>query len=110
MYQLCQKLAANLRKKFKIDNGDVIGIMSPNSPEYPIITYGTLTAGGVVTTLNPIYTACNLFYIFCVQIGLGQMFFSKLSWFWVCIHMKLRTSIAYMVTLRVYGQQWTSIG
>nr|XP_032518153.1 4-coumarate--CoA ligase-like 7 [Danaus plexippus plexippus] len=31
--------------------------MLSNIPEYPIITLGVLSAGGIVTTLNPIYTS-----------------------------------------------------
>ena len=37
--------------------GDVLAIMSPNLPEYPIAFHGVATAGGVNTTLNPTYTA-----------------------------------------------------
>src|SRR5258708_352023 len=37
--------------------GDVLAIMSPNLPEYPIAFHGVATAGGVITTLNPTYTA-----------------------------------------------------
>jgi acyl-CoA synthetase (AMP-forming)/AMP-acid ligase II len=37
--------------------GDVLAIMSPNVPEYPIAFHGVATAGGVNTTLNPTYTA-----------------------------------------------------
>lgn len=36
-------------------------IMLPNSPEYPIIILGILTAGGYVTTVNPTYTVCKFF-------------------------------------------------
>ncbi|XP_063828963.1 uncharacterized protein LOC135078296 [Ostrinia nubilalis] len=56
MYKLTQKFGANLRKKFNIDDGDTVALISPNSPEYPIVTYGVLAAGGIVTTLNPVYT------------------------------------------------------
>ena len=37
--------------------GDVLAIMSPNLPEYPIAFHGVASAGGVNTTLNPTYTA-----------------------------------------------------
>ena len=37
--------------------GDVLAIMSPNLPEYPIAFHGVASAGGVNTTLNPSYTA-----------------------------------------------------
>ena len=37
--------------------GDVVAIMAPNVPEYALIFHGTAYAGGVVTTVNPTYTA-----------------------------------------------------
>jgi acyl-CoA synthetase (AMP-forming)/AMP-acid ligase II len=36
--------------------GEVFAIMMPNLPEFAIAYHGTLTAGGVVTTLSPIAT------------------------------------------------------
>ncbi|CAH0400179.1 unnamed protein product [Chilo suppressalis] len=56
MYKQSRTLATNLIKKFKVRSDDVIGIMSPNIPEYPIVTFGVLAAGGIVTTFNPVYT------------------------------------------------------
>ncbi|XP_044255602.1 4-coumarate--CoA ligase 1-like [Tribolium madens] len=49
-------LNRNLRKKLKLEKGDVIAILLPNSPEFIIATSGALKAGLIVTTLNPIYT------------------------------------------------------
>lgn len=37
--------------------GDVFAIYMPNVPEYAIAFFGVSRAGGVVTTLNPLYTA-----------------------------------------------------
>jgi acyl-CoA synthetase (AMP-forming)/AMP-acid ligase II len=37
--------------------GDVLGIMSPNVPEYAVAFHGAAWAGGIVTTINPTYTA-----------------------------------------------------
>jgi len=37
--------------------GDVLAIYSPNLPEYAIAFFGATRAGGIVTTLNPLYTA-----------------------------------------------------
>ena len=42
--------------------GDVVAILSPNLPEYPIAFHGVATAGGVNTTLNPTYTADEIAY------------------------------------------------
>ena len=38
-------------------HGDVLAIYSPNLPEYAAAFFGVSTAGGVVTTMNPLYTA-----------------------------------------------------
>ena len=40
--------------------GDVFAIFSPNLPEYAIAFLGVSTAGGVNTTINPLYTAEEL--------------------------------------------------
>ena len=37
--------------------GDVFAIFSPNIPEYAVAFFGVSTAGGVNTTINPLYTA-----------------------------------------------------
>jgi acyl-CoA synthetase (AMP-forming)/AMP-acid ligase II len=50
------RLAAGLHAR-GFRKGDVLAIMSPNLPEYPIAFHGVATAGGVNTTLNPTYTS-----------------------------------------------------
>jgi acyl-CoA synthetase (AMP-forming)/AMP-acid ligase II len=40
--------------------GDVFAIYSPNLPEYAVVFFGVATAGGVITTINPTYTAMEL--------------------------------------------------
>ena len=51
-----RRLAAGLAARgFK--KGDVLAIMAPNLPEYPIAFHGVAAAGGINTTLNPLYTA-----------------------------------------------------
>jgi 4-coumarate--CoA ligase len=37
--------------------GDVVAIMAPNCPEYGVTFHAVALAGGVVTTVNPTYTA-----------------------------------------------------
>lgn len=37
--------------------GDVLAVLSPNLSGYPVAFHGAATAGAVVTTLNPLYTA-----------------------------------------------------
>jgi len=56
-----RSLAAGLHAK-GFRKGDVLAIMSPNVPEYPIAFHGVATAGGVNTTLNPTYTADEIAY------------------------------------------------
>jgi PAS domain S-box-containing protein len=40
--------------------GDVLAIWSPNLPEYAVAAYAAGLAGGVVTTINPLYNAIEL--------------------------------------------------
>ena len=56
LYGAARKLAAGLHER-GFDKGDVLAIMSPNLPEYPVAFHGVALAGGVNTTLNPLYTA-----------------------------------------------------
>src|SRR5262249_13194614 len=37
--------------------GDVFGIYSPNAIEYPLAFHAVASLGGVVTTVNPLFTA-----------------------------------------------------
>ncbi|XP_035438058.2 uncharacterized protein LOC118267912 [Spodoptera frugiperda] len=56
-FKLSNRFAANLRTKFKIQDGDAVAVMLPNIPDYPLVSLGILEAGGVITSINPIYTA-----------------------------------------------------
>jgi acyl-CoA synthetase (AMP-forming)/AMP-acid ligase II len=40
--------------------GDVLGLYSPNLPEYALAVHGVASVGGTVTTVNPLYTADEL--------------------------------------------------
>jgi acyl-CoA synthetase (AMP-forming)/AMP-acid ligase II len=40
-----------------LGRGDVVAILSPNAPEYPVAFIGTVLAGCVVTTVNALLTA-----------------------------------------------------
>ncbi|XP_014286384.1 uncharacterized protein [Halyomorpha halys] len=58
---LCKRLATSLLKEgFK--PGDVVAMILPNMPEFPVIALGLLEAGIVVTTINPLYTADEIVY------------------------------------------------
>ncbi len=50
-----QRVAASLSQR-GLRQGDVFAIYSPNLPEYVVAFHAVLLAGGVVTTLNPLYT------------------------------------------------------
>jgi len=50
------KLGAGLHAR-GFGKGDVMAIMAPNLPEYPIAFLGVAAVGGINTTLNPLYTA-----------------------------------------------------
>lgn len=53
----CAALAIRLQQKCKLNFGDTVAICLPNIPEFPVVAFGTIEAGLVVTTVNPIYTA-----------------------------------------------------
>lgn len=50
-----------LRKRLNLKQGDVVGLMLPNTPEYPIGLLGTMQAGLIPTTINPLYTEDEVF-------------------------------------------------
>ncbi len=54
-----ERAAAGLAKR-GFGKGDVFAIHSPNVPEYAIALLAVASLGGVVTTLNPLYTADEL--------------------------------------------------
>jgi acyl-CoA synthetase (AMP-forming)/AMP-acid ligase II len=54
-----KRVASALRRRgFK--KGDVMAIFSPNLPEYPIAFHAVASLGGIVTTLNSLYTPREL--------------------------------------------------
>ncbi len=54
IWQACRRLGRFLQDN-GLQKGDRVAILSANAPEYFVAFYGTLFAGGVVTTLNPLY-------------------------------------------------------
>nr|XP_027211375.1 4-coumarate--CoA ligase-like [Penaeus vannamei] len=48
---------AGMLTKMGMKKGDVLAVVMPNCPEYPIVLLGTLMAGVVVSTVNSNYTA-----------------------------------------------------
>lgn len=51
-----QLVASNLARR-GFGKGDVFAIYSPNLPEYALAFHGVVLTGGIVTTMNPLYTA-----------------------------------------------------
>lgn len=61
--------------------GDVVGILMPNLPEFPICLYGVVGAGLVATPLNPLYNEEELArqlgmaeakYLICIELFLEK--------------------------------------
>jgi PAS domain S-box-containing protein len=57
--QAATRTAAGLAKR-GFGKGDVLAICSPNLPEYAVAVLGAGLAGGIVSTINPLYTAIEL--------------------------------------------------
>lgn len=51
--------ATSLLKKLGLKPGDVVAAMLPNCPEFPVVAFGTIQAGCILTTVNPIYKECK---------------------------------------------------
>ncbi len=54
------RLVASSLHKRGFKKGDVFAIYSPNVPEYAVAFHAVATLGGIVTTVNPLYTADEL--------------------------------------------------
>ena len=54
------RLVASSLSKRGFGKGDVFAIYSPNLPEYAVAFHAVSLLGGVVTTINPLYTADEL--------------------------------------------------
>lgn len=50
-----RRVAASLDKR-GFRKGEVLGILSPNIPEYAVAFHATALIGGIVTPINPLYT------------------------------------------------------
>ena len=54
-----RRLAVGLQAR-GLKKGDVVGVFSPNYPDYAVVFHAVALAGGVLTTANPLYTAREL--------------------------------------------------
>ncbi|MGD6816939.1 long-chain-fatty-acid--CoA ligase [Metabacillus sp. 113a] len=59
---MAERFAAALQES-GVKKGDRVAIMLPNCPQYVVSYYGTLTAGGMVTQINPMLMERELSYI-----------------------------------------------
>jgi long-chain acyl-CoA synthetase len=62
LYSLVLKFTSALQLS-RVQKGDRVAIMLPNCPQYVISYYGILTAGGIVTQVNPMSVERELEYI-----------------------------------------------
>jgi non-ribosomal peptide synthetase component E (peptide arylation enzyme) len=53
---LCRRFGNALLGEVGLRQGDVIGLLLPNIPEYVIAIHGAIEAGIIVTFANPLYT------------------------------------------------------
>src|SRR5258708_18442317 len=56
---LVRRVAAGLAAH-GFEKGDVLGVYSPNVPEYAIAFHAAASLGGTITTVNPLYTVREL--------------------------------------------------
>lgn len=56
------RLAASSLAKRGFKKGDVFAIYSPNIPEYAVAFHAIIMLGGIVTTINPLYTVEELVF------------------------------------------------
>lgn len=58
--QASRDFGAYLQKVIGLRKGDRVAILLPNLLQYPVALFGTLLAGLIVVTVNPMYTAREL--------------------------------------------------
>jgi len=51
-----------LQSQYSIHKGDVIALFTPNDVDYPIVTFGALWTGAIISPANPGYTVPELTY------------------------------------------------
>lgn len=57
LHQYASRFASYLQNECGLKKGDRVGIMMPNSLQFPICMFGALKAGAIVVNFNPLYTA-----------------------------------------------------
>ena len=69
--QKSHKLAAELQA-LRCNKGTIVGIMSENRLEYPIVILGTMLTGAILTCFNPAYTV-GKYYAFLYRHSTGYL-------------------------------------
>ncbi|XP_059482538.1 probable 4-coumarate--CoA ligase 1 [Neocloeon triangulifer] len=54
------RLSVNLPSELNLKSGDVVAVLLPNMPEFPITFFGAASAGLIISPLNPLYTPDEL--------------------------------------------------
>ena len=54
------RFARGLRDRWDVGSGDVVALLLPNTPQFPVALYGALRAGASVTPINPLYTGYEI--------------------------------------------------
>ncbi|GER66873.1 long-chain-fatty-acid--CoA ligase [Weizmannia acidilactici] len=62
LYKASLAFASALQQK-GVKKGDRVAIMLPNCPQYVVAYYGTLTAGAIITQVNPMYVEPEIKHI-----------------------------------------------
>jgi len=57
-----QAFAAYLQQELKLQKGDRIALMMPNTLQYPVAVFGAFLAGLIVVNVNPLYTPDELIH------------------------------------------------
>ncbi|XP_032518147.1 uncharacterized protein LOC116770681 [Danaus plexippus] len=60
--------ATSLRKKLGLNPNDIVISLLPNIPEYPVVALGTIQAGCIFSSVNPIYKEVEI----CHQVSITE--------------------------------------
>lgn len=61
-YDATERFGKALIEEFNVKKGEVIALYLPNCPQFAIAYYAIIKVGGIVTTINPLYTPRELAY------------------------------------------------
>ncbi|OBT73922.1 hypothetical protein VF21_07464 [Pseudogymnoascus sp. 05NY08] len=60
--ECCLAFGEGLKAVFDWKEGEVLALFTPNSIDTPVVTWGTLWAGGIISPSNPVYTVEELVF------------------------------------------------